>query len=188
MANVVRDVLTLKASESVYTLQMMRADLLKLHAGKILHADAVPAAANATPAASSLPTSVTLANSLYVTYVAHVASSCNQTYKGATSGQGAHVAADATNALSSGLTYPCVVLADVEAMANAIKTGWNAHCASTGATGSGSHPIADTVNTVSAATAVDQGTSDTLLNALQTAINAHVASAFVHQALQVVAP
>lgn len=66
-------------------------------------------------------------------------------------------------------------LTTVQALANALKTAHNAHCADTTV-----HDAADATNTTSAAAATDQTTSNTLLNELKTDFNAHIVLSAPH--------
>ncbi len=69
------------------------------------------------------------------------------------------------------------------ALANACKLVWNEHLGDGGkATNSwgGAHKAADTTNVVSTVDAADQGTANTLLNALKVAFNLHVSQSGVH--------
>lgn len=65
-----------------------------------------------------------------------------------------------------------VDLASAQTAANDIKAKFNTHIASTTF-----HYTADATNTIAAANASDQTTLNTLLNAMKTAINAHIAGA-----------
>ena len=123
------------------------------------------------------------------------------------SGAGAHLAVDATNpvtaaqpallyytasrgtaphaktdaALSGQAILAPATLADVQTSANALKVAFNTHIAEVGTTSAaGAHLAADATNTVATANATDQTTSNALLNALNTALNAHLTQAGVH--------
>lgn len=115
-------------------------------------------AANATPVASDLPTSIALANALKALYNLHRVRT------------DAHVAADATNTLA---TADATDLTTCGALLNAMKTAFNAHVAQAGV-----HINNDT-NTVTAANFVStQAEANTLANDIQTKLNAHMARAF----------
>jgi hypothetical protein len=60
-------------------------------------------------------------------------------------------------------------------LANALKTAWGAHIASTAA-----HLAADTTNTISAANATNEATAITLVNELKGDFNSHHVSATYH--------
>lgn len=68
-------------------------------------------------------------------------------------------------------------LPTVIALANAIRTAYEAHRVDVTA-----HDAADSTNTIAAPAATDQASSNTLLNELQTDLNAHMALAASHQA------
>lgn len=78
-------------------------------------------------------------------------------------------------------------LPTVLVMANNLKAEINLHLASalvsttaSATYGQGVHLAADATNPIVAAAAVDQGTANTLLNAIKTALNAHFTQAGVH--------
>lgn len=107
--------------------------------------------------ASSLNTSITLANNIRQVLNQHFADDV------------AHNAADSTNPVS---TAVATNLATVETLLNDCKAAFNAHL-----TQSGVHITDDAINTVATADASDQSSANALANALKTAINAHLASA-----------
>jgi hypothetical protein len=88
-----------------------------------------------------------------------------------------HADASLADATATAADLPTVLV-----MANALKIELNAHMASAcdAHTGQGAHVAADAVNPVVAATAVDQGTANTLLTAIKAAFNAHLTQAGVH--------
>lgn len=109
--------------------------------------------------ASDLATSVTLANALRTAYIAHIASTA------------AHVAADATNTIAAAVATD---LASVQTLLNELKTDFTAHIALQSAhrsyvSGQGNATVAG----VTTANASDQGTANTLANALKNACNRH---------------
>jgi hypothetical protein len=112
----------------------------------------------ATANSTDLATSLALCQSLMQAYGTHVADAL------------AHDAVDATNALS--YTRASVVsLATAITAANDLKAKYNAHL-----TQSGVHPNDDATNAVVASDAsTTQGQLNTLLNAIKTAFNAHLA-------------
>lgn len=65
---------------------------------------------------------------------------------------------------------------DLISLANALKTGFNAHLASTVF-----HLVADAVNPIVAATATDLASSLTMINEMLTKYNSHIASSTYHQ-------
>lgn len=174
MTTTVRRIDGLQAQRSVAVLNQLRLDLMKMKAGTVFHADA--SQADATPVAVDLPTTITLANNLKAELNTHMASACDPT-----TGQGVHLAADATNGPIA--TANATDLASSETLLNAIKTKFNAHL-----TQAGVHCTNDATNTVATTNAVDLPTSEALANALQTAINAHFAAALHHDATNLVAP
>jgi len=168
----VRNLPNIITPQLVTNINLLRYDILQSRAGKVFHADQIPAA-NTTAQAVDLPSSIALSNALAATYTAHIASACSPT-----TGQGAHLAADATNVITASTA---VDLASTETLLNNLKSVFNSHIAATA-----NHMVADTTNTVATANASNQATANALANALQTAINAHTAAGFNHQALQIV--
>lgn len=61
-------------------------------------------------------------------------------------------------------------------LSNGLKTAWNAHAAATTV-----HAAADATNVVSAATATDTASANTLINELKDDFNAHVIDTTVHR-------
>lgn len=114
------------------------------------------------PDASSLATSITLANDLKAKYNAHAAST------------GAHKVADAVNVVAAATA---VDLATTNTLLNELKADFNAHIASTtyhhvnGGAGGIAAPAA-----VATADAIDQATANALANALKAAVNRHMQS------------
>lgn len=133
--------------------------------------------------ASSLATSITAAEQIRVILLAHFADAGSS----ANLYGGAHKAADATNtALISYTTIPqltsSATLAQVEALLNACKTAVNAHVGQ-----SGVHFTNDGTNSVTAANATDQTTSNTLATGsggLKAFIVAHLAAASTSVTIQ----
>lgn len=119
------------------------------------------AAANAI----DLGTSLTLVNEIIAVYTFHMADTL------------AHKVAGV--ALASAVR--AVDLASAIAQANDIKAKYNTHRASTTY-----HQTADAANVVTAATATDQGTLDTLLNDIKTQLVAHLASGPTAKSLRLV--
>lgn len=153
-------------------MQKLRLDLLKLKVGTIFHADKGTAVSTAN--ASNEATLVALANALKVAYNTHVASACN-----ATTGQGAHLTADATVTVVADATNT----ASANTLLNDIKSKYNAHRASTTY-----HMTADATNAVSSADGTDEASGITLANEIKTDLNAHMAAGMNHNALALVAP
>ncbi|NUP13763.1 MAG: hypothetical protein HOW73_47610 [Polyangiaceae bacterium] len=174
MSTSVRNIPDLIAQAVQVELAKARLDMLKTKVGTIFHADASTAIAT-LPVASDLPSVIARANAIKATYNAHIASACN-----ATTGVGAHIAADATNVVSSANASD---QATANTLLNEIKADYNTHIASTSF-----HPTADATNAIAAANASDLATSITLVNELYTDINAHMAAAMNHQAIVLVAP
>jgi hypothetical protein len=93
-------------------------------------------------------------------------------------GQIFHADASAADVSPTAADLPSVIV-----MANNLFAEFNAHMASacSSTTGQGAHLLADTTNgPLTTAAAVDQGTADTLLNAIKTAFNAHLTQSGVH--------
>jgi hypothetical protein len=175
MATQVRHIVRLMAEAVLAAFNQRRLDMLMVRAGKIYHADAAPAAAVSTANATDLTTSIALISALQVSYTTHIASACD-----ATTGQGAHLATDATNVLVAAVPTD---LASCETAVNELKAQFNAHLALTS-----SHPVADATNTVSTADASNLSTTEALANALKTKFNAHIAAAMTAPALAVISP
>lgn len=173
MATTIRNIPDLKADQAVTELQKLRLDLMKIKVGTIFHMDASTAISTAD--AADLPTVVALANALKASYNAHCASACS-----ATTGQGAHIAADGANLVSSA---DATDQTSANTLLNEIKSDYNTHRASTSF-----HPTADATNTISSANATDLASSITLANELKTDINAHYAAACNHQAIALTDP
>ena len=171
MATTVRNIDSLKSDALVTAKNAGRLDMLKLQLGTIFHADA--SATIATPDASSLGTSITLANALKVAYNAHVVSVCS-----ATTGQGAHIASDVAHVTAVANASD---LTTVEALLNDIKAKFNLH-----AVASGIHASNDT--TIATTDASDQGTANTLANAIKAKLNSHFAAALASPAIALVDP
>lgn len=174
MATSVRDLDSLRSAAAVTQHQLLRRDLLRLRNGVIYHADATTAPTVVTTA-TDLPTAIARLNAVRTAYVAHIASACS-----ATTGQGAHLAADATNTISA---VAATDLASAETLANEIKGDYNLHRASTTF-----HPSADSTNTITSTDATDLASLIALVNELGTDVAAHLAAAFASQAIALVAP
>ena len=105
-----------------------------------------------SPNASDLATSLALVNEIWAIYQFHLAD---------------------TLALKVAGTPPALVvatdLATAMTLANGIKSDYNTHCASVVV-----HYNADATNTIATANATDQTTLNTLLNAMKTAMAAHL--------------
>lgn len=133
--------------------------------------------------ASSLATSITAAEQIRTILLAHFADAGSS----ANLYGGAHKAADTTNIV--GIRYSDLAkltssstLAAVETLLIACKVAANAHVSQ-----SGVHFTNDTTNSVTAANAVDQGTSNTLATGtggLKAFIAAHLALASAAQTIQ----
>ena len=120
--------------------------------------------------AGDLDAVVNLEWALDVAYAAHLGSTSY------------HIAADSTNTLTATTVY-----AKIKALADELKTKYNAHRVLT----SGSvHGGADSTNVVSAAAVSSKATAVTLLNELKTDFNAHIAmtSGSVHGAADATNP
>jgi hypothetical protein len=118
--------------------------------------------------ASDLPTCQTLANALQTLLATHAADSVVT----GTSGAGAHLIADATNAPTLAAIPVASNLATTQTLATGIKAFLNAHY-----TQAGVHVNNDGTNTIATANATDLATSIALLNACKTAVTAHIGSA-----------
>ncbi|MCU1422747.1 MAG: hypothetical protein JWN36_2398 [Microbacteriaceae bacterium] len=176
MALSIRALVPLIANAVLVHVNKMRLDLLKLRGGLIFHADATQAVTVADITAGSLlAAQVAITADISAQYVAHIASAAD-----ATTGIGAHIAADATHVLT---TPAGTTLGTCEARLNEVKAQYNLHCAATA-----NHPLADATNTVSTADATDATTLAALATALHAKMNAHFAAAFNAQALLLVSP
>ena len=111
----------------------------------------------ASAAASSLGTSITLANEIKGVLAVHMADTS------------AHLVADSTNVNFDGYALASNLATGI-ALANAIKVDYEAHRVDTS-----SHVNADSTHTISASAATDQNSLNTLLNELKSDINAHIA-------------
>jgi len=171
MAVTVRNIDALRSTEAVTQLNKLRADLFP--STKVFHADASTAVSVAL--AADLPTVIARANALKAAYVAHIASAVS-----ATTGQGVHIAADATNTISS---PDATDQTSANTLLNELKADLNLHRASTTF-----HAVADATNVVASANATDLATSITLVNEIFTRLNAHFAGAMQMQAILLVAP
>lgn len=136
----------------------------QIGAGSSFHLDASEQTVGATNA-SDLPTSLVLTNQILWVYKFHMADTC------------AHKVAGV--ALASYANAPD--LATAITRANDVKAKFNTHIASTSF-----HYNADSTNTIATTNASDQTTLNALLNAIKTAINAHMASAPAAKSLRLV--
>jgi hypothetical protein len=125
----------------------------QIGAGSFFHLDKSERTVTAANA-SSLATSITLANDVMGVYLFHLADTLG------------HKVDDPAPALVKATS-----LATAITLANAIKSDYNTHRASTTY-----HYTADATNTITSADATDQTSLNTLLNELKTDINAHMAS------------
>lgn len=134
-------------------------------AGACPHASFTPLVT--TPAAAALPTVLVLANALRAAYEAHRVNVESPTG----SASGAHVVADATNAITAPVATDQTT---ANTLLNEIKTDLNAHmllAASHYDLGGAGGPAATTA--VATANATDLATSIALANALLAAFNRH---------------
>lgn len=169
----VRNLAKPKADAAVAQLNLSRLDALKLRAGLIFHADATAPITEANATDASTTSALVLV--LRSRYIAHIASACS-----ATTGVGAHMAADATNVVT--VAVPTNEAGEILTV-NELKALFNSHRASTVF-----HPVADSTNAVATADATNTASLRALANALKTAFNAHFAAAFSAQAIVVVNP
>ncbi len=174
MATSVRNIDTLVIQALVTQANAQRLDELKIKAGTIIHADASTAITQADASASD-PTIVALANAVKASYNAHVASAAS-----AATGQGAHIAADATNPTA---VVDATDLTTAQTLLNDIKAKYNAHRVLLA-----SHATADATNVIASADATNQATAVTLANELKTDINLHYAMALASTAILLVSP
>lgn len=176
MATSVRNLLSSLVAANVAADNADRLDSLKMRAGLIIHADATAAIAVADAVSGDgYVTSIALVNACRTSYIAHIASACD-----AATGQGCHMAADATNTISAAVATD---YASATTLANQLKTQFNAHIGSTSA-----HPVADSTNTVSAANATTDASLANLVTQLKAKLNAHFAMAMSSPAIAVVSP
>jgi hypothetical protein len=127
-------------------------------------------------AASSLGTSITLANQIKRVLAGNLTAGGN--WIGHLLDTNAHTAADTTNTTSAA---DATSLATGITLANEMKADFNAHL-----TQSGVHPNNDGLNAVATADATDQSSLNTLLNALKAAINLHIGDALGGTALRAI--
>lgn len=151
----------------------LRLDMLKLKAGTIFHADATTAVTADLPSATTTLTAVNRVNAVRTAYILHIASACS-----ASTGQGAHIAADSTNTIGAAATDEASAIT----LANDIKSKFNTHRASTSY-----HPTADSTHAISSTDASDAASLYTLVNELYTDVAAHIASGMTSSAINLVA-
>lgn len=171
MSSSIRNLVKILAAESVAQFNLLRKDMLLLRAGSVFHADASPAITAAV--ASDLATAIVRGNAAKASYNLHIASVCS-----ASTGLGCHIAADATNVVTSPNATDQTSL---NTLLNEIKGDYNAHRVLLA-----SHPVADATNVVTSANATDLATSITLVNEIVGDLNGHYAGAFVSQAIVLV--
>lgn len=174
MATTIRKLVDLLVPGLVTYINAVRLDIMKVKAGTIFHGELAPTAIVATANASSLATSIALANAMKAAYNTHIASIVS-----ATTGQGAHIISGGT----ANATAAATDLATTITLANALKAAYNTHVALATA-----HPTADATNTTTSADATDQSSVNTLLNEFKADFNAHIAAAFVSSVINQVAP
>lgn len=154
----------------------LRLDMMRLVAGSVVHADATAAPA-VTATAVDLPTAIARLNAILAAYGIHIGSECS-----ATTGQGAHIAADVSNTIAA----PAAGAGDQAAaitLANEIKAKHELHRVRLA-----SHPKADSATAITSADASDLATLITLVNELGDDVAAHIAAALNSQAIKLVAP
>lgn len=172
----IRGLTGVEASALVVHVNKFRLDALKMRAGLIFHADATQAVTAADITSGSLlAAQVAIVADCSTQYTAHIASACN-----ATTGQGAHIAADVTNVIT---TPAGTDLTTCYARINELKALINLHIAVAAA-----HASVDSTNTVSATDATTAGTLATLANQVKAKLNSHAAAAMNSYALLVVSP
>lgn len=170
MATTVRNLTRLVALAMPLLHNQLRLDILKVKSGAIVHA--TPSAAITVADSAADAGSFLLINACQASYNLHCASACD-----ATTGVGAHYAADATNPDASPVATD---LASGYTIANAIKAAFNAHRVLLT-----SHTTAD-AGAITAADANSSGSLITLVNDIKAKLNAHYAKAFVSGSLLVV--
>lgn len=144
------------------------ADRAAVTSGDGLNPVATASSITTTNASSgTLSTMVNLANDMKAFLNAHMANAV------------VHLAADATNTIT---TDDATDQTTANTLANDIQTAWNGHNGQ-----SGVH-FTDDTNNDSTTAATTAGTCATLLNALKTAINTHVANAPRGFSLELVGP
>jgi hypothetical protein len=175
MATTVRNTSPAIRAALVTAHNTMRRDMLRTRGGLVFHADAsTPVSLADIVTGSTLAVQVAFVAALSAAYVAHIASACS-----ATTGQGAHISADATNVFT---TPAGTDLATCYARVNELKAIFNLHRVSTTF-----HPVADGTNVIASTDATTAATLATLGVELKTDINAHYVAAFATPALNVVA-
>lgn len=160
------------ADAAVAQHNISRLDLLRLQSGVVYHADASTAISTAD--ASNPATGLALAIALRAAYVAHCASACH-----ATTGIGAHIAADATNTLA--VAVPTDEASGILTV-NELKAKFNLHRVSLSF-----HASADSASAISTADATDTASFYALANAIKGKFNTHFAGALAGANLAVVA-
>lgn len=128
--------------------------------------------------ASDLATSRTLTQDIWLVATTHFADAI------ATSGAngGAHAAADSTAIASFGSDIAdTAVLATIYGALNAYKAALNIH-----ASQSGVHAHDDSALVISTTDASDQGTTNTLANAIKAALNTHISAAMAGPSIKIV--
>lgn len=128
-----------------------------LGAGATFHLDKSEVTVHVAASATDLPTAIALLQECMGVYDFHFVDTL------------AHQAAD-THALAGDLRS-VKDLTTAEAAANDLKAKFNLHIASTAA-----HYNADSTNTIATANATDLASLEALVNAIESALNAHMAS------------
>jgi len=170
MSTTIRKIPGAAGTQAIAVCNASRRDALRLRAGLIFHADATSAITLADiTAGSTLPEQVAFTAAVSAAYVEHIASACD-----ATTGIGAHMAADATNVFTTPVGTD---LTTCYARMNEAKTLFNLHGGS-----AVFHPLADATNVTTAPNATTAGTLATLGVELKADITAHVNAAFASQA------
>jgi hypothetical protein len=155
-------------------LNKVRADLLKLKLGTVHHADTT--ATVVETAADDLPSLLVAVNEATTVFNAHCASACN-----ATTGVGAHIVADATNAPVT--TAAVVALSTSITRIRLLRDKMVLHIAQ-----AGKHPTNDTVNTP-ASLSTDGGSLPEVCSAcnlLTGTMNAHIRASFANEYVETI--
>lgn len=153
----------------------VRLDMMKIKLGTVFHADATTlvtaASSDGTPA-----TQYALVLNESQVFNTHCASACS-----ATTGQGAHVAADATNAPIAATAVAALSTSATRLLL--IKTKYTAHVSQ-----SGKHMTNDGTNAITLSTDGTQEGNDALADEIKTVLNAHIGADLTSEYIELVAP
>lgn len=167
----VRNLDQLKADVAVSQHNALRADMIAIKFGTVLHASMVPVTAISAVDADDLPATI---NAYVTAYEAHRVSVFS-----ASTNVGAHGSADSTNAVTSSAATN---LATAITRANELKGDLNAHIAVT------AKHLAASAAAVAAADATDAPSLETLLEDIYTVLSAHIGNHLTSEGITLVLP